>query len=149
MIFAIVLHVLCYDIWFYVSHIFLHNYLYASVHNVHHSMNHETMTYPDTNVGHIAESIVSPMGILVPLFFYKTLFLPFIISSVIVGFRALMRHDVRCSWLIGNHHILHHKYPTTNYGEYWLDYLFGTNCLCKTDYIHSYFSGWYKGMQNE
>ena len=38
----------------------------------------------------------------------------------------MMRHDDRFTWLIGNHHLLHHKYPQYNYGEYWLDWLGGT-----------------------
>ena len=39
-----------------------------------------------------------------------------------------MRHDNRYVWIVGNHHILHHKYADCNYGEYWLDYIFATNC---------------------
>jgi sterol desaturase/sphingolipid hydroxylase (fatty acid hydroxylase superfamily) len=46
-----------------------------------------------------------------------------------------MRHDERCIWLIGNHHILHHKYPQYNYGEYWLDKLFKTNYPKEDEYI--------------
>ncbi len=39
----------------------------------------------------------------------------------------MLRHDKRFVWLIGNHHLLHHKYPRYNFGEYWLDKLFKTN----------------------
>jgi hypothetical protein len=37
-----------------------------------------------------------------------------------------MRHDERFVWLIGNHHLLHHRFPHYNFGEYWLDQLGGT-----------------------
>jgi len=39
----------------------------------------------------------------------------------------MLRHDNRFIWLIGNHHILHHKHPKYNFGEYWLDKLFQTD----------------------
>ena len=45
---------------------------------------------------------------------------------LILNVRGMMRHDDRFTWLIGNHHLLHHKYPQYNYGEYWLDWLGGT-----------------------
>ena len=37
----------------------------------------------------------------------------------------------RFIFLIGNHHLLHHKYPNYNYGEYWID------SLCRTKYINN------------
>jgi sterol desaturase/sphingolipid hydroxylase (fatty acid hydroxylase superfamily) len=48
----------------------------------------------------------------------------------------MMRHDDRFSWLIGNHHILHHKYPKYNFGEYWIDKMFGTLYPNKSEYIY-------------
>ena len=51
----------------------------------------------------------------------------FVYSIIILNIRGMLRHDYRFIWLVGNHHLLHHKYPQYNYGEYWLDYLFGTN----------------------
>ena len=36
-------------------------------------------------------------------------------------------HDFRFAKLVGNHHLLHHKYLVYNYGEYWIDKLFNTN----------------------
>jgi sterol desaturase/sphingolipid hydroxylase (fatty acid hydroxylase superfamily) len=46
----------------------------------------------------------------------------------------MMRHDDRLIWLIGNHHLLHHKYPLYNFGEYWLDSLMGTEYPNKYEY---------------
>jgi sterol desaturase/sphingolipid hydroxylase (fatty acid hydroxylase superfamily) len=47
-----------------------------------------------------------------------------------LNIRGMMRHDKRGTWLVGNHHLLHHQYPRYNYGEVWLDYLGGT-LICK------------------
>jgi sterol desaturase/sphingolipid hydroxylase (fatty acid hydroxylase superfamily) len=30
------------------------------------------------------------------------------------------------SFIVGNHHLLHHKQPKCNFSEYYIDYLFGT-----------------------
>jgi len=42
--------------------------------------------------------------------------------------------DHRFTWLIGNHHLLHHKYPPYNFGEYWIDKMFKTNYHDATEY---------------
>ena len=55
-------------------------------------------------------------------------------SLYFCSIRGFMRHDNRCIWLIGNHHILHHKYPNYNYGEYWIDSICGTLCPYKEEY---------------
>jgi sterol desaturase/sphingolipid hydroxylase (fatty acid hydroxylase superfamily) len=67
------------------------------------------------------------LDFLIPLFYEINIYAS-IIAWIIIMFRGLARHDNRCSWLIGNHHILHHKYPKYNFGEYWLDLTFGTLC---------------------
>jgi sterol desaturase/sphingolipid hydroxylase (fatty acid hydroxylase superfamily) len=58
------------------------------------------------------------------------------IAFLIVGARALMRHDNRFSWLIGNHHLLHHKYQKYNFGEYWIDTIVGSDYPDKKKYIY-------------
>jgi sterol desaturase/sphingolipid hydroxylase (fatty acid hydroxylase superfamily) len=129
MIIEIAVFILCYDIWFYIFHVILHKYFYASIHKLHHSVPHEIMTYEHTNNGHLIENIISPLGQFVPFYFYEinqTTIINFLIASSIIGIRALLRHDNRCSWIIGNHHILHHKHLNCNYGEYWLDCVFDT-----------------------
>jgi sterol desaturase/sphingolipid hydroxylase (fatty acid hydroxylase superfamily) len=63
---------------------------------------------------------------LFPLLFMKFHAPTMIYSLIIVNIRGMLRHDTRYTWLIGNHHILHHKYPQYNFGEYWLDKLGGT-----------------------
>jgi sterol desaturase/sphingolipid hydroxylase (fatty acid hydroxylase superfamily) len=37
-----------------------------------------------------------------------------------------MEHDKRFPFFISNHHLIHHRISKYNYGEHWLDYLFGT-----------------------
>jgi sterol desaturase/sphingolipid hydroxylase (fatty acid hydroxylase superfamily) len=38
----------------------------------------------------------------------------------------MMRHDKRFVWLIGDHHLLHHRDGRYNFGEGWIDSLCGT-----------------------
>lgn len=124
----ILFFVVSYDIWFYVSHVFLHNtYFYKKIHKIHHNINYEKLKYSDAYVGHFIEGPLQGLGVFFPLFFIEFDAYTFLISLIIINTRGMLRHDNRFSWLIGNHHILHHKYPQYNFGEYWLDKLFMTN----------------------
>ena len=129
---------LSYDIWFYLSHIILHNKtVYKIIHKYHHSVDYNIISFKDTYVGHFAESPLQGMGVAIPLLFIKFnlhILYSFVYSLFIINIRGMLRHDDRFIWLIGNHHILHHKYPQCNYGEYWLDTLFGTRCPNKNEY---------------
>lgn len=128
LLFEISLYVCSYDLWYYISHIGLHNiYFYTKIHKYHHSVNPTTMTYRDTYVGHYVESIVQGLGLFLPLL-WLNVNLSFIYALLIINLRGMMRHDIRCIPWIGNNHILHHTYPKYNFGEYWLDYLCGTQC---------------------
>lgn len=128
--------ILSYDVWFYLSHVILHNKkIYRIIHKEHHSVDYNIINFKDTYVGHFAEGPFQGMGILFPLFFIKFNFYLFLYSLVIINIRGMLRHDTRFIWLIGNHHILHHKYPQYNFGEYWLDKLFGTICPNKHEYV--------------
>lgn len=126
-----------YDIWFYLSHIILHNVVfYKIIHKDHHNIDYNNINFKDTYVGHFIEGPFQGMGILVPLFFIKFNMWSFIISLILINIRGMLRHDNRFTWLIGNHHVLHHKYPQYNFGEYWLDNLFGTTYPNKEEYIY-------------
>ena len=133
--FRIFFHIFCYDAWFYLTHIFLHKSMY-SVHKIHHSTKYEALDYSSTNVGHWFENVLQGAGNFIHLFFVDFYVTEFIIASSIIGIRALMRHDFGWSWLIGNHHLLHHKYMGSNYGEYWIDRLIGTLCDKENEYIY-------------
>ena len=42
----IIFFIISYDIWFYTSHIILHNiYFYKNIHRIHHSINNESINY--------------------------------------------------------------------------------------------------------
>jgi len=84
------------------------------------------MIYFDTYVGHFLETPFQGIGIIFPLLFIKLNLYIFLCSLLIINTRGMLRHDVNFVWLIGNHHILHHKYPQYNFGEYWLDKMCGT-----------------------
>ena len=130
-------HIICYDIWFYLSHIILHQpFFYYNIHKIHHRKSYLQLNYKDTHEAHIIENIVQPIGIFIPCFI--TTFSPYqlLIAFTIISVRGMMRHDNNFSWLIGNHHLLHHKYLNNNYGEYWIDKLCGTLCPYENEYVY-------------
>jgi lathosterol oxidase len=119
--------IVSYDIWFYFSHLLLHNIPYLKkLHSLHHTTFYKELTFTDAYVGHYFESPFQSLGFLFPLLFIEFHAPSFIIGLVFVNGRGMLRHDYKSTWLIGDHHILHHKYYSYNFGEYWLDYLFGT-----------------------
>jgi hypothetical protein len=84
------------------------------------------MNYKDTYTGHYIESPFQGLGYLFTLLFVQFNLFHFLASLLLINMRGMARHDNRFIWLIGNHHILHHKHPKYNFGEYWLDRLGGT-----------------------
>jgi len=135
MMIDILLCILSYDIWFYISHIILHqSNFYKAIHKEHHAADYKIMNYMDTYVSHFIETPFQGIGIIIPLFFIDFNLYVFLYSFIILNIRGMLRHDVRYIWLIGNHHILHHKYPQYNFGEYWLDTLFDTRCPIVSEY---------------
>jgi lathosterol oxidase len=122
--FTILLSILSYDIWFYTSHVLLHTpYLYK-YHKLHHSKIEPE--FLDTYLGHSFESIFQSIGTFIPFLVYKYNMIDLIIILVFLNIRGMLRHDKRGIWIVGDHHLLHHKYQQYNYGEYWIDYLCGT-----------------------
>jgi sterol desaturase/sphingolipid hydroxylase (fatty acid hydroxylase superfamily) len=138
----VIAHIIGYDIWFYWIHRILHqSFWYKTVHKIHHQIPYKQMNYTHTNIGHMFENIVQPLGICIPFFFitsdsYICTISSFSISLVFTYARGLMRHDHYFTYWFGNHHLLHHKYPNYNYGEYWLDLLFYTHYPHSHEYIH-------------
>lgn len=116
--------ILFYDIWFYISHLLLHTKFLYKYHKKHHTK--IVPKFMDTYVGHILESPFQGIGMFFPYLLLKYNIFDFLITIIFLNIRGMMRHDERCIFLIGNHHLLHHKYPNYNYGEYWIDY------ICKT-----------------
>jgi lathosterol oxidase len=130
----ILLSLLSYDIWFYISHIILHSKIMYKYHSIHHSKT--SPTYIDTYIGHPIEDIIQGVGMFLPCAFYKYTIMNLVIAFVLLNIRGLMRHDERFVWLIGNHHLLHHKYPKYNFGTYWIDTLFSTKYPNEKEYRH-------------
>lgn len=124
------LHILGYDIWFYISHILLHTRPLWKYHKIHHEIIHPKFT--DTYKGHFLEGPFQSLGFLLPYLAYNIDPLQFLLAFIFVNLRGMARHDDRTVWLIGNHHLLHHQYFNSNYGEYWLDKLFGTSIKDKS-----------------
>ena len=133
--FVIISIILCYDIWFYLSHILLHKKVfYKLIHREHHMVDYNTINYKDTYVGHFIEGPFQGLGVLIPFLFIELNLYYLMWGLILINIRGMLRHDKRFIWLIGNHHILHHKYPQYNFGEYWLDNLFGTCCPNLNEY---------------
>ena len=134
--FVIFLHIMFYDVWFYLSHIALHNSQIYYIHKKHHNKLYKSLTFKDGNEGHLVEHLIQKMGLFIPCFIYTFQLNSLLLSILVIEVRSLMRHDYRCCFLIGNHHLLHHKYPKCNFGEYWIDKICGTMCKKQEEYIY-------------
>jgi lathosterol oxidase len=119
-------HILCYDVWFYVTHRLLHTKQLWWIHRKHHEK--RVPTYADVFYGHWLETAIQDIGAIFPWPFVSTTLGTVLLANALVGLRGLLRHDARSNRWIGNHHMLHHESFTVNYGEYWIDRLFGTHC---------------------
>jgi sterol desaturase/sphingolipid hydroxylase (fatty acid hydroxylase superfamily) len=91
-------------------------------------------TYLDTYVGHALEGPFQGLGMFVPCVVLTYSYYDLLIILLILNVRGMMRHDERSVFLIGNHHLLHHKYPNYNFGEYWIDTLCGTRYQKNNEY---------------
>jgi lathosterol oxidase len=118
------LHILGYDLWFYASHRMLHLSTLWPIHKVHHER--RVPTWPDTYHGHWLESPLQGLGFLLPWLLLAPAWWQSAAALLFVNARGMARHDGRTAPWIGNHHMLHHEAGAWNYGEYWLDRLFGT-----------------------
>ena len=123
-ILSLVFHYVSYDLWFYISHVILHKY-FMSIHNIHHKTPYNQLKWYNTTDGHILEHLVQPLGLFIPFLFYTDITACCIVC-VIISIRGYMRHDDRFSFIVDNHHILHHKDVKCNFSEYYIDYLYGT-----------------------
>lgn len=117
-------HIIGYDIWFYISHRLLHTKYLWWIHKIHHEKKYPTIW--DTHFSHWSESIIQSVGIGLPFLFFEPNWYVFFAAAFFTNTRGYMRHDIRTAWLIGNHHMLHHEFGNVNYGDYYMDWLFGT-----------------------
>ena len=121
----ILFSILTYDIWFYISHLLLHTKFLYKYHKEHHSKSRPM--FLDTYVGHILESPFQGIGMFFPYLILKYSILDFLITLAFLNIRGMMQHDERCIFIMGEHHLIHHRYNKYNYGSYWIDYICGTN----------------------
>ena len=127
MLFQFLTHVIGYDIWFYLSHRALHTQMLWPVHRIHHERRDPVWT--DTYHGHWAETALQCLGFFVPWAF--TFFWPvswWVAGAALfsVNVRGILHHDRRLTWLVGDYHVVHHRRPGVNFGQPWLDWIFGT-----------------------
>jgi sterol desaturase/sphingolipid hydroxylase (fatty acid hydroxylase superfamily) len=70
--------------------------------------------------------VFQSIGFFTPLLFFEMDWISFGLALLFVNVKGLLRHDKRGSWLMGDHHLLHHRFLRGNFGEKWLDQLGGT-----------------------
>jgi sterol desaturase/sphingolipid hydroxylase (fatty acid hydroxylase superfamily) len=118
-------HIFSYDIVFYATHILLHTPMFYWIHKKHHEKSEPT--FLDTYYGHWLESPIQSVGFVVPFMFLEFDSMQTVCALMIVNARGILRHDPRGSFITGDHHLIHHKIPNCNYGDYWIDYLMNTH----------------------
>ena len=120
-------HVIGYDVWFYLSHLALHTRALWWIHRRHHERREPV--WVDTYHGHWLESVMQGGGFFVPLALWRLSELSWTAAAaalLFVNVRAMLHHDSRGSWLVGDYHLVHHRRPNVNFGQPWLDWLGGT-----------------------
>ena len=120
----LVLYVVYYDFFYYFMHRLLHTrYLYP-IHKIHHRS--AEPEYHDFYNVHILEVPLTSVGLFLAIYLYKLYIYQLLWAILFINARGVMSHDKRFIAFIGDHHLKHHKFFKCNYGEYWMDYLFGT-----------------------
>jgi len=126
--------VFCYDVWFYFSNVLIHKFMveYHKERPIHY------YTYKYEYYFHLL--VIKSLGLLIPFMKLRTsaIWVPINFVSAVgyVTIRGKLRQNNQFVWLVGNHHLLHHKYPHYNFGEIWLDELFDTDYPNKNEYIY-------------
>lgn len=122
----VLVQVACYDIWAYFLHICLHHPALYVLHKIHHETTYNELDYFDAHKEHWLESAMKPVGLLIPCFVGQASATSLGTTAVFIYVRTMAQHDYRFVWLVGKHHLLHHRYPKYNFGEEWVDSLFRT-----------------------
>lgn len=123
----IVISIIAYDIWFYISHLLLHSKYLYKYHKEHHTK--IVPTFLDTYVAHPFESPFQGIGMFFPYAVINYTAYETIVILVLLNIRGTLQHDERGAFLVGNHHLIHHRYQNCNYGQYWIDALMSTGYL--------------------
>jgi len=119
-----ILYLLYYDIFYYFMHRLLHTKMFYLIHKIHHKK--QIPDYFDFYNVDIVEIPITSVGLGVALYLHEIYVYQLLCSILIINVRGVMAHETNCVFLLGDHHLDHHKYIYCNYGEYWLDYIFDT-----------------------
>jgi sterol desaturase/sphingolipid hydroxylase (fatty acid hydroxylase superfamily) len=103
-------------------------------HKLHHTK--PIPDYTDTYLADSVETVFQGVGFMFPVVFYTYGLQDIILVLLFLNIRGMMAHDPRFVFLVGNHHLLHHKYGNCNYGQYWIDCLGGTRHPRNEDYVY-------------
>ena len=120
----LVLYVVYYDFFYYFMHRLLHTQVLYPIHKIHHRTFEPE--YNDFYNVHILEVPLTSVGLFLAIYLYKLYIYQLMCAIIFINARGVMSHDKKFISLVGDHHLQHHKYFKCNYGEYWMDYLFGT-----------------------
>lgn len=127
------IYILYHDFFYYFMHRLFHTkYLYP-IHKIHHS--DYKPHYSKFLQVHYLEYPLSSVGLYIALYLYGIYKYQLIATLCFISVRGLMEHDERFIYIIGNHHLEHHRYLYCNYGEYWIDYVFDTLYKKKNKYL--------------
>ena len=120
----IIASILSYDIWFYSIHRLMHTKHLYPYHQKSH--NYKEPRWDDVCDFINLRTIFWSFGIVIPSFFTTEFcFFQFILAAIFINARGTLRYD-RILKCLGNHHLLHHRFHICNYGEPWVDWIFGT-----------------------
>ena len=130
------MYITSYDVWNYFTHICLHKITLYKYHKYHHVIMYGDLSYTDAFAGHVIELPLHAVGMFIPHIFIEYHIRALLCAYIYVTIRTYLQHDHRCTWLVGNHHLLHHKHPKYNFGEKWIDYMLGTLYVPGTDGVY-------------
>lgn len=119
------LYILYYDFCYYFLHRLLHTRFLYPIHKFHHKK--LKIDYYDYYSVHILEIPLTSLGLLLAVYLHNLYTYQLLCSIIFINIRGVMIHDNRFIFIVGEHHLIHHKYIKCNYGEIWLDYIFGTH----------------------
>jgi sterol desaturase/sphingolipid hydroxylase (fatty acid hydroxylase superfamily) len=117
-------YIVYYDIFYYFLHRLLHTKYLYSIHKIHHIK--KIPDYYDYYNIHVLELPFTSIGLIFAIYLYKLYIYQLLYAIIFINVRGILMHDNQFIYLLGDHHLVHHKHYKCNYGEYWLDYIFGT-----------------------
>jgi len=119
-----IVYLVYYDLYYYFAHRLLHSRVLYPIHKYHH--NKSLSHYSDFYKIHVLEIPFTSAGLLMAIYFHKLYINQLLLCILFINIRGMICHDHKCVNIVGDHHLLHHKYYKCNYGEYWIDYIFNT-----------------------